>query len=314
VAVSGVVLIVASHKTREVDGVIDLLRERGLEIVRFCPCQYPGLDLYSWRPDEGSELGKPRAAWLCDFSGWSVETELTGLQREVALAEATAFAEGLFLSLDAHWLNAPHAVRSASRKLYQLAIVQRLKIPIPITCITNDPSAAKRFCTDHDRVVAKALATSFISYGENSLKLYTRAVDTNSDPIFEALRAGPLIFQKYIAKQAEVRAIVIDDNVVLVKVDLSALDDVIDIRTLNYADERTRFQHCTDRGDIVDASRQIVSALGLSYGCIDWAIEADSSMVFLECNPLGAFKWFELCSGQDITRMIAASLEQRCTQ
>lgn len=312
--VSGHVLIVASHKTREVDGVIDVLKARGFEVVRFAPCQYPGVDHYSWRSGESATLHAPSAAWLCDFSGWSFEAGLTGLEREVAFSETAAFAEGLFLSLDTHWLNAPAAVRSASRKLLQLATAKRLGIQIPETCITNDAEAARRFCGEHDGTIAKALATGFISHGGRSLKLYTRTVDETCDAIFDGLHTGPLIFQKRITKVAEVRAIVIDDAVVLVRVDLIGLSDIIDIRTLNYTDERFRFQNCTDRSDIADASLRIVSALGLSYGCIDWAIEADGSMQFLECNPLGSFKWFELCGGQDVTSMIANSLERRCTR
>ena len=239
---------------------------------------------------------------------------MTGIEREIALAETTAFSEGLFLSLETQWLNTPQAIRSASRKLYQLATAERLGIKIPATCITNDPAEARRFCREHGLVIAKALATSFISYGSQSIKLYTRAVDANSDAIFDALRTGPLIFQRRITKSVEIRAIVVDNNVVLVRTDLGGLENLVDIRTLDYSEERSRFKHCTDRSDIVDASLRVVSALGLSYGCLDWAIEADGSMNFLECNPLGAFKWFEMCSGQDITGLIATSLERRCAQ
>lgn len=314
VAAGGLILIVASHNTREVDGVADRLKARGFQILRFSPCQFPGVQRLSWSSSDDAPLGAPHAAWLCDFSGWSVEAELTGLEREVALAESMALAEGLFLALETQWLNAPQAVRSASRKLYQLSTAKRLGIPIPPTCVTNDPAAAKKFCAEHQPAVAKALATGFISYGGETLKLYTRAVDAASDEMFDALRLGPLIFQKQIPKAAEVRAIVIDRDVVLVRLDLRGLGDVVDIRMLDYAEERSRFQHVTDRGDIAEASLRITAALGLSYGCLDWLVEADGSMIFLECNPLGAFKWFELCSGQDITGMIAAALEHRCAR
>jgi glutathione synthase/RimK-type ligase-like ATP-grasp enzyme len=312
----GLVLIVASRATREVDGVIDRLRERGYEIVRFSPCQYPNAATYSWRPGAGADgFEAPQAAWLCDFSGWSVEESLTGLEREVALAEITAFVDGMFLSLKTHWLNHPEAIRSASRKLFQLETVTQLGIAVPTTCVTNDAEEARRFCGAHDAVVAKALSTGFVTYGGKSIKLYTRPVGAESVELFAALASGPLIFQRRITKVEEVRSVVIDGHVILVRADLRGLpDEFIDIRTLDYGAERARFGPCTDRPDLADASRRIVRALKLSYGCIDWTIESDGTATFLECNPLGSFKWFELCSGEDITGRLAEALEQRCTR
>lgn len=310
----GLVLMIASRATREVDGVIDQLRKRGHKVVRFTPCQYPGSLACSWRSGQGTDaFGIPQAAWLCDFSGWSAEASLTGLAREVALAETTAFVEGLLLTLDTQWLNRPESVRSASRKLLQLERAGRLGIAVPPTCITNDAVEARRFCDAYAEVVAKALATGFVTYGDRSLKLYTRLIDSGSDALFAALANGPLILQQRIPKAEEIRAVVVDGHATLVRADLRGLpDSLVDIRTLNYRAERARFGPCTDRTDVADASRRIVKALQLSYGCIDWAIEADGTATFLECNPLGAFKWFEMCSGEDITSRLADALEARC--
>jgi glutathione synthase/RimK-type ligase-like ATP-grasp enzyme len=313
---SGLALTIASRTTREVDGVIDRLRQRGHKVVRFAPCQYPGSFECSWRPGKGTDAFEtPQAAWLCDFSGWSVESLLTGLEREVALAETTAFVEGLLLAIDTQWLNRPDAVRSASRKLLQLECANRLDIAVPSTCITNDPVEARKFFDSHAEVVAKALATGFVTYGEVSLKLYTRLIGSGSDALFGALTSGPLILQQRISKVEEIRAVVVDGNVTLVRVNLRGLpDELVDIRTLDYRAERARFVACKDRPDLADASRRIVDELQLSYGCIDWAIEADGAATFLECNPLGAFKWFELCSGEDITGMLADALATRCAR
>jgi glutathione synthase/RimK-type ligase-like ATP-grasp enzyme len=312
----GLVLIVASRSTREVDGVIDRVRENGYEVVRFSPCQYPEPKACSWRPGSGPDAFEaPDAAWLCDFSGWSVEASLTGLEREIALAEVTAFVDGIFLSLSTNWINNPVAIRSASRKVLQLETVSRLGIAVPTTCVTNDPEEARRFCDAHEAVVAKALSTGFVTYGGKALKLYTRPVDRHSDALFNALKNGPLIFQSRVAKTEEVRSVVIDGHVALVRADLDGLpNDLVDIRRLDYQAERARFSPCNDRPDLAEASREIVAALCLSYGCIDWAIESDGTAIFLECNPLGSFKWFELCGGDDITGHIAEALVLRCAR
>lgn len=310
------ILIIASRGTREVDGVVDRLRLRGFEITRFSPCQYPGKARHSWRPGTGIDnFSAAAAAWLVDFSGWSVEASLTGLEREIALAEVTAFVDGMLLALETNWLNDPATVRSSSRKLFQLQIVARLGIPVPVSCVTNDPSEAIQFCADHGEVIAKALATGFITYGAQTLKLYTRSVDTMATALFDGLASGPLIFQRRVPKAEEIRAIVVDEQVFLVRADLRGLEnEITDIRTLDYQVERARFGPCDDRRDLAQASLNIVRALNLSYGCIDWAIEADGSAVFLECNPLGSFKWFELCGGEDISGHLADALERRCAK
>lgn len=313
-SVRGHVLVVASRSTREVDGVIDRLRTRGCEVVRLSPCQYPEWETYSWKSGGRGAFDHVRAAWLCDFSGWSIEGELVGIEREVALAETTAFAEGLFLSMSASWLNRPEAVRSASRKLLQLATAERLGVTVPPTCITNDAQEARRFCGQNDRVVAKPLATGFIRYGPDLLKTYTRALDADADSIFNGLSRGPLIFQGRIDKVEEIRCIVVDGEAVLVRFDLRGLSpELVDIRTLDYARERARFTACIDRPDLAKASKSIVGALGLSYGCLDWAVDARGHAFFLECNPLGSFKWFEICGGADITGHISDALVRRCS-
>lgn len=314
--VDGHVLIVASRVTREVDGVIDRLRDRGIHVSRFSPCQFPSDELLTWRPGEaGKALSRPDAAWICDFSGWSVERSLTGLQRDVAVAETTAFIEGLFLTSAANWLNDPISIRRASRKMLQLEVAEGLGANVPVTCVTNDYAEARDFCFNHSPSIVKALATGFIAYGDQAIKLYTRRVPEDLSSILEGLKSGPLIFQEMINKVEEIRAIVIDKDAFLTRMNLDGLsDDSVDIRRLDYRKERKRFQNCTDRPDIEKTSCDIVSNLGLSYGCLDWAIDRKGNAIFLECNPMGSFKWFELCSRTDITGRIADALERRCNQ
>jgi glutathione synthase/RimK-type ligase-like ATP-grasp enzyme len=308
------VLIVAARHTREVDGVIDRLRDRNLDVVRFSICQYPEFAEISWDPLHARyAYGGPHAAWLCDLSGWSVESKLTGLERETSLAECLAFAEGTLLSLETNWLNSPQATRVASRKLLQLKLACELGFRVPETCVTNSPEDARAFCRKHTTVVAKALASGFVTYGGKNLKFYTRRIRADSTDLFEALHLGPLILQREIAKKEEIRVIVVDNEAFAVRLDLRSISNVeVDIRQLDYKRHEESFSPCLDRTDLITLSKQVVRELGLSYGGIDWAIDSSGNAYFLECNPLGAFKWFEMRSEQDITGSIADALERRC--
>ena len=309
------ILIVAARRNREIDGVIDGLRDHGLAVRRLATCQYPECESITWTPEAnlGNIYGSPRVAWLCDFSGWSFEDRLTGLEREVAVSESTAFVEGSLLDLDCKWLNSPQAARSASRKLYQLGVARRLGVAIPETCVSNSSSVIRDFCKSHARVVAKTLSVGFVRYDGQQIKFYTRRVDETDDKVFDGLRFGPLIFQVEIEKTEEIRVTVVDDQAFAVRFSLSGIgSDEVDIRRHDYKSHRDAFSACHDRPDILDASRKISRALNLSYAGIDWAVDVGGQAFFLECNPFGSFKWFEMCSGQDITSAITQALVRRC--
>lgn len=310
------VLVVASRHNREVDGVIDGLRSVGLTVGRFSPCQYPEFDSRTWVPDApDGTFGRCQAGWLADFSGWSVEKSLTGLGREASLTEIIAFVDGVLLSTSAKWLNAPQSIRTASRKLLQLRRAFALGITTPRTCVTNSVADAKNFISTVGRAIAKPLGASYMTYGDRSLKFYTREVDLQSADILNALSLSPMIFQERIDKTEEVRVTVIDDWAAAVKINLLALngDVPVDTRQLDYLKYRSHFRPCPEHATLLDNSVRIVRELGLSYGGVDWAIDASGRAYFLECNPMGSFKWFEMCSGENITARLVDALSKRCT-
>jgi glutathione synthase/RimK-type ligase-like ATP-grasp enzyme len=308
------VLVIAARHTREVDGVIDKLRDRGLSVMRLAICQYPESKEITWSPDRAARaFGGPRVAWLCDLSGYSTESTLVGLSRAVSLAECQSFIEGSLLAIGAHWLNPPATVYVASLKVFQLAVARTLGIQAPETCVTNAPEEARKFIARHQSVVAKSLATGFITYGGQSYKFFTRRVLQNDEATIHALRFGPLIFQEEVIKSEEIRVVVVDNETFAMRLDLKAINSLeVDIRSLDYQSHQAMFSDCTDRHDLFEASRRIVKALGLAYGCLDWAVDRAGNAYFLECNPLGSFKWAEICTGLDISGSIASALHRRC--
>ena len=296
--------VIAARRNREVDGVIDQLRRHGLSVERFATCQYPEHEFLTWNsfPCIDRKRDVPKAGWLCDLSGWSFEDRLEGLEREIAASESTAFVEGSLLALECPWLNSVQVVRTASRKLFQLNVAQRLGLSQPETCVTNSPSDARKFCLLYPRVVAKTLSTSYVLYGQKRFKFYTRRIGQMGDDVFKNLRFGPMVFQVEIEKAEELRVTVVDNETFAVRLELSKIDkDEVDIRRLDYAQHQASFSACKDRPDLLEASLKITQALGLSYAGIDWAVDKFGGAYFLECNPLGAFKWFEICGGHDIT-------------
>jgi hypothetical protein len=127
------VFIITNQKEQEVDGVIDFLRNKEIDIIRWNHCQYPENEYYTVSPFTllfpklTSKTPYPSVGWLHHFGQFSVEKTLTGVEREFSLKETRSFAEGILLSLNCNWLNYPSAIVRASNKIYQLISAVHLR-------------------------------------------------------------------------------------------------------------------------------------------------------------------------------------------
>jgi glutathione synthase/RimK-type ligase-like ATP-grasp enzyme len=252
------------------------------------------------------------AGWIHDLGAFSVASVFDGIQREVALRECEAFWHGLFLSLGCAWINTPEAIRTASYKLYQLTAARTLGIPAPDYIVTNNPDSARSFVRHKRSIIVKALSSAYIVYPSGQLKLYTRRLADISDAVLRSLSHGPLIFQEEIEKEYEIRIVILDDKCFSLAIDCRDIPgSPVDIRQMNFDEEKWRFRPGVGVEQIEDWSKKLVATLGLSYGALDWLVDPQGRPFFLECNPLGAFKWSELCGEFNITEEIAAALCRR---
>jgi glutathione synthase/RimK-type ligase-like ATP-grasp enzyme len=312
------VLIVTHRLAQEVDGVIDKLRSSGVEVYRWNLCQFPEELSTSISRSGISVAGKqfnkiiPDACWLHDTGSFTTATSLVDIDHEASKQECEAFWDGILTRIGYRWINDPLRVRLASLKIHQLQVAENLGIPVPDYLATNDMEAAHAFVKNKKLVVAKAVRGGFLVHGKRSIKFLTHRVTDILPQIIEGLRYSPVLFQEEIVRDHEVRVTVVDDSQFSVAVNCKNLpDDIVDIRELDYEKHRHRFARAVNVQKIEKWSHEIVAALGLSYGGLDWAIAVDGTPYFLECNPLGSFKWNELVSGMDITGAIAAALRNR---
>ncbi len=309
------VAIFTHRRAQEVDGVIDALRARGVNIVRVNWCQYPERSQYTLisAMDGPAELNEAAVGWLHEPYLFSVARTSTGLARDVALRECAAFWDDVLVSLNCAWLNEPSAVRRASSKALQLRLASELSVPSPNYIITNDQARARTFIAAcGGGAVIKSLAAGYTEYGEDRFKAYTRRIGVGDVTLLEGLGRGPAILQEEVHKKSEIRVTVVDGQSFSVEIDSSFLPpDAVDIRQLDYAANERAFSRGRNVDGIEAWSREITVALGLSYACLDWVRDEDGREFFLECNPLGSFKWFELCGKWPITDAISSALLKR---
>lgn len=301
-----------SHEgAREIDGVIDLLREQGADIHRLNFNRYPEelrLSMTMSRQKASS------AAWAHDLHTFSTARSLTGLNREVSLRECDAFVDGLLLREEGRWLNSPEAIRISGNKAWQLHLAERLKIPIPPYLITNDAASVQRFIGKHRRVISKSLNSAYLIYGRRTpLKVYTQRIEEMTPELCESLNYGPSIFQREIERACEFRVTCVDGKAFSIGIDTTNMPDVIvDVRQMDYKAEHDRFFRPRGIELIEQMSLDLTKALNLSYAGCDWAMTPSGTYYFFEVNPCGAFRSFEELGAGPISSAIASALISRC--
>lgn len=240
---------------------------------------------------------------------YTVAGSLEGLPRDLAIQDCTAFWEGYWLSMDCEWLNHPTKIRTASNKLFQLRTALNEGISVPEYVITNNLDLVDWFKGKHEKIVVKSLGPGYVKYGSKNLKSYTRRLKEIEANLDERLSLGPAIFQREIERRAEIRVTVVDENCFSVRCDCNVLPrSIVDLRRIDYEKNAEAFTRAADVPEIENWSRVIVAKLGLRYAALDWVVDHSGKPFFLECNPLGSFKWAEIVSGFNITEAIASAL------
>lgn len=311
------VFIITNRKEQEVDGVIDFLRNKGIDIIRWNLCRFPENESYTVNPLtllSPKITGKdsyPSVGWLHHFGQFSIEKSLTGVEREVSLKETRSFVKGVLSSLKCTWFNQLSAIASASNKLFQLISADELKIPTPNFIISNDKRQVKEFSSKYNSVILKSISTGFISYGDIGFKVYAMKFSKLPNAILSALKYGPIIVQQAIEKKKEFRITVVDKKCFSVEIDYKDIPQATDVRELIQENNRDLFARADNIQKIEEISIKLTQHFGLSYAGLDWILSKEGNYYFLELNPLGSFKWYEQCGNYKITEELGKALIRR---
>lgn len=199
----------------------------------------------------------------------------------------------LSMALDAHlarsaWLSLPRHRRV--NKLETLKSAARCGLDIPATLVTTDRRALQEFKLAHHRVVTKALSDgrNFMIAGE-SYPAYT--VEVSQDAIDQAPASFfPSLFQELLQKDFEVRAFFLDGELYGMAI-FSQSDPQTEIDFRHYNRKRpSRTVPYRIAAQTQAQVGELMSALGLRTGSLDFVHTTAGRLVFLEVNPVGQFK------------------------
>jgi glutathione synthase/RimK-type ligase-like ATP-grasp enzyme len=227
-----------------------------------------------------------------------------------ALTEASEAFGGLWLALDAFWMNHPTSDADAHRKLHQLRIAQDVGLTIPETLITNAADEALAFV--HRMGVGRTIYKAFS--GTEQAWRETRLVKDEELVVFDAVRYAPVIFQEYIDAECDLRITIVGGRLFAAAIRSQQSAYRIDFR-MDMA--RTPIEPYELPREVEHMLLELMRRLDIVYGAVDMRLMPDGRYVFLEVNPAGQWLFVEHRSGLPITEAVAetlASAPQRAGQ
>ncbi|GCE49901.1 glutathione synthase/RimK-type ligase-like ATP-grasp enzyme [Thermosporothrix hazakensis] len=229
---------------------------------------------------------------------------LPPLERLFIERESKAGVWGWLRGLEAFWVNPVDAIRAAGHKPHQLQLAQKVGLAVPRTLITNSPEAFLAFYEEcHGNVIYKLMGYPwYIDEGGIPLSLYTTRVPRDMIAQAHRVSACAHLFQEFIEKRCDLRAILIGNEVFTVEIYGLTEETYVDFR-VDYSQIRYA-PHCLP-DQIREALLAMNRAYSLVYSAIDLVFTAEGQYIFLELNPVGQFGWLDRQCGVPLYRTLA---------
>ncbi len=253
-----------------------------------------------WRGDFGSlDFAECRVIWWRRPQPFALDPGISDPEsRGFAMVEALSAFSGLWLTLDAVWINHPTRDEEAARKVYQLQVAQDVGLRIPRTRITNDIDDARSFIAERgpDQTIYKAFAGTERAWRE------TRLLRPGELDLIANVRFTPVIFQEYIPAGVDLRITVVGDRLFPAAIHLRGSEYEVDFRMVMAS---ARIEEVTLPPAVSASLSTLMQRLGLVYGAIDMRQTPEGEYVFLEINPAGQWLFVEERTHQPITEALA---------
>lgn len=318
-------LIVTEPFDVHADYVISELKRRDVPVFRFHPEEFPVGSQISisgagtaWSaeirtPQRSVRLPDVRAAWLRRPGDPVVDPAVRPESREFAVQQARSTLTTLYALIGDRWLSHPDSIRSAADRVRQLHRAAAVGLAVPDTLISNDADRAVGFHDGNVRLGRETAVKSLwlrkpVSYDGGLRVPLTTVWPQDLDPAEAAtIRLAPTVFQEYVPKQREIRAVVIGGQVFAASLDSQAVPQARhDVRAATGT--QARYEPYELPADVRTALLELLAGLGLRFCSADLVLTPDGRHVFLDLNPNGQWLWLELETGLPLSAAMAALL------
>ena len=215
------------------------------------------------------------------------------------LRDLRAFLPKKTIWLPSHPLNGS---ADWQQKLSEYAYAREAGLHIPQTLCTNDPAAAKKFI---DRWGGKVLFREF-----NSPYIFFRIAFADArEKALKKLSSSPCVFQQYIKKEYEIRAVVVGDKIFACQIDSQA-SELAKIDWRCYDNAHVRWDRMELPKSVQRVMLSLMKKLDLKWGSFDMIKSPDGNYYFLEVNRPGASYWLLPFVGLDVAWEITSYLKR----
>lgn len=313
------ILIVTSKIDVTADLVIHELQKRSISLVRFnvedFPCKTQ-INIFHKGKQIAGELFIPGIGEFTSEDFGSIYFRIyepPQIDSAIADLEHRSYAEDQsnecfrwFLdTLKGFWVSDWRAIEKAQSKVLQLSLAHNLGLRIPETLVTSNPDEFRKFYLDCNQLVIAKNLTNLGIVSNMEGFIYATLVSDSFMAQIDNLAYSPVLFQRYIPKEFELRATVVGDKVFTSEIHSQALEETkIDWRKYSLENPPPHQVHQLPE-NIEESLREMVKRLGLKFGAVDLIYTPDHQYFFLELNANGQWGWVQFMTGLPIKEAIA---------
>jgi hypothetical protein len=192
-------------------------------------------------------------------------------------------------------VNRSRAMASNGSKPYQAQLIRAQGLSVPETLITNRPEQVREFRRRHGRIIYKSIS---------GVRSIVQPMEDDDDARLDRIRWCPTQFQALIEGE-DVRVHVVGTEVFATAI----ASNVTDYRYAGRSDGgEARLRPVELDDELAGRCIRLAAALELDFAGIDLKVTPDGEVFCFEVNPCPAFSYYELSTGQPISRALAAYL------
>jgi len=250
------------------------------------------------------EISKNSVVWFRNFNLKEIKFKNNPILNLFFLQSWESSIVSFFSNLNCIWINSISSTLRANDKAYQLTSAKKYLFEIPETLITNDISKVRKFYDLHNKdIIMKTINNHSVEFDRKIYSKYARPLTNDYISKIKKFPISPFIFQKRIKCDYELRVTVVGDKAFVAKLDpnlylnrsISPPHDVLRHPISEYLELSNTFK---------ERCIQFVNSLGLEYGALDFIVDTEGRIFFLEINPTGDWFWIEKQTGMLITEAV----------
>lgn len=329
-SMTSVLVLTNSFDDGHVEAVFEIIRSQGHETLRIdidrivkgeshISLDYSTGQILFSSPDGRFDLNEVESIWYRKPFGFSqtlgfLEHIQDHVQRMVIDKEMHDTVDSISMLLaDKFWINHPTAIASARLKPYQIAVAQRCGLPVPRTLITSDPVAARKFCSEGPAVF-KPITVSDMTYDDDHYAVETTLMTEELIESLDLISSQPIILQQYVEKSSELRVTCIGDKQLVARqVPHDSLASTVDWRSLQENGSHYEIDYVLPKA-LVEAIHRIMCEFDLGFAAMDFVVDSQGNIHFLEVNPNGQWLGYTDEIGLPAAAIFANCLVQKTRQ